>query len=731
MKTVLSALICSFFLSQLFAFNSKTTVEDQIENIHHQIAKQFASNKSTLLLNKNVRLNLLQSRLNDNGSKTFKYKQFYNQIPIEGADYVIRANNNNIINVSGKLMKLNNISTKPALFPEVALSLTTKKLNHKTYAWQNHQYQQLIKKIKRDNSATFFPKVELVLIDSSFQNNSENLKLAYKMDIYSIEPLSRQIVYIDAHTGDIIKSIEKIHRCTPEKINCSSNYSGMVEIDVCLENGEFILKNEIGGGMQVYNANNTKENPNTIVTDEGVNFQNDPTAIDVHYGTQQVDAYFKSIHQHNGIDNNNMPYLSWVHFGENFNHAFWNGNWMTYGDGDNINYKPLTSIDMVAHEIVHGIIDFSSELIYLNETGALNESFADFFGEVIEAWAYGSNDWILGAELVIADAKSGIRNLSNPKDMEMMQQQPDTYKGDLWYEGYNDHGGVHINSGVHNYMFYLLTEGGFGINDHGYSYSIAGLGMDKVAEMAYECMTILPSNANFQNARNNFIQIATGLYGEESNEVEQVKEAYAAVGVYSCQERDRAALVGLYNALDGPNWVNKWDTITDYKQWYGVKVNEFGCVTCLDLDGIENFQHDPDSIPNGNGLAGELPAEIGLLRSLDSLILSNNNLTGDIPSAIGQLDSLQHIWIDFNEQLDGAIPTTIGNLENLITIFFYGNNLSGSIPASIGNLKKLEYLFLGMNNLEGEIPAEIGNLFNLTDDRMVDKWQPAKWLFSQ
>jgi Zn-dependent metalloprotease len=130
---------------------------------------------------------------------------------------------------------------------------------------------------------------------------------------------------------------------------------------------------------------------------------------------------------------------------------------MTYGDGNGTTFTPLTAIDITAHEIAHGLTSNTSNLVYSNESGALNESFSDIFGVSVESFANNNTlNWIIGEDAT--PNGNGIRNMSNPNAFA----DPDTYLGTNYYTGTQDNGGVHTNSGVQNFWYYLLTVGGTG-----------------------------------------------------------------------------------------------------------------------------------------------------------------------------------------------------------------------------------------------------------------------------
>ena len=154
---------------------------------------------------------------------------------------------------------------------------------------------------------------------------------------------------------------------------------------------------------------------------------------------------------------------------------------------------------------------------------------------------------------------------------------------------------------------------------------------------------------------------------------------------------DRAALVALYSATDGPNWANStnWLSNVPVGEWFGVTTDASGRVIALEL--------------NENGLRVSIPAELGSLKTLETLDLSRNELTGPIPAELGSLIALRELRLSANE-LSGAIPAELGALANLRELSLYGNNLHGPIPAELGRIANLGFLTLDRNQLTGCIP---------------------------
>ena len=168
---------------------------------------------------------------------------------------------------------------------------------------------------------------------------------------------------------------------------------------------------------------------------------------------------------------------------------------------------------------------------------------------------------------------------------------------------------------------------------------------------------------------------------------------------------DREALVALYNATGGENWLNSENWLSDMPlgEWHGVTTNSSGRVTGLDL--------------YNNQLSGGIPPELGSLTNLTGLFLFNNQLSGGIPAELGSLTNLTRLWLVDN-QLSGGIPAELGSLTNLTGLDLYNNQLSGGIPAELGSLSNLVGLRLSGNQLSGGIPAELGSLSNLEELRL-------------
>jgi len=256
--------------------------------------------------------------------------------------------------------------------------------------------------------------------------------------------------------------------------------------------------------------------------------------VGIHWASEKTYDYFLESFGRNSYDDEGAAIISYADWNEggDINNASWAGTFAVYGIGNGDVYGSFGAIDVVGHEITHGVTRHSAQLLYLGESGALNESFSDIFGTAVEFYAEGRDkgDWLNAEDVVMGPG--GIRSLEDPK----AYSNPDTYMGEYWYNTSKlggDNGGVHTNSGVQNHWFYLLTEGGSGENDDGTAFQVTGIGMDDASAIAYRNLTqyMLPDSRYVDAARYS-IQSASDLFGENSQQVTSTRSAWEATGIY-------------------------------------------------------------------------------------------------------------------------------------------------------------------------------------------------------
>jgi len=265
-------------------------------------------------------------------------------------------------------------------------------------------------------------------------------------------------------------------------------------------------------------------------------------AVDVHWGMEKTYDFYLNVFSRNSFDGIGGVIKQYVNplimngaAGYPNNASAFNApyNIMAYGMGDGTGYKPLVGLDVEGHEFTHMVINNNGNggLTYQAESGALNESFADIFGTCVEFYSNVNPDWLIGEDVMIGQPY--MRSMSNPNG----GQQPDTYQGQYWVNtsntsAQNDNGGVHTNSGVQNFWFYLLCQGGSGTNDLNNAYSVTGIGIAQARAIAYRNLTnYLSPSATYMDAYNGSLQSAQDLYGNPSTQYTAVRQAWYAVGI--------------------------------------------------------------------------------------------------------------------------------------------------------------------------------------------------------
>ncbi|MEO5642342.1 MAG: M4 family metallopeptidase [Bacteroidia bacterium] len=470
------------------------------------------------------------------GFTHFRYNQYFNEVKVEGGEYLVHEKNGRVESVNGMWMDGIALNTTPALPESVALQFALNFTNAQLYKWQVPADEAAIKHIRNDVNATWYPTGELVIICADNNISNRDYRLAWKYDVYALKPFGRKYIYVDAQSGAIVATSDRIHEADVPATG-TSLYSGTVNF-TCDNNapGQYRMhETGRGNGIETYNANlstnsaNATEFTNTSATwTATANYDN--AAYDAHWGAEKTFDYYSLLHGRNGIDDAGLLMVSYVHYDSGLNNAFWDGTSMSYGDGTHTpgNFNSLVAIDVCGHEFSHGVTEYTCNLYYQDESGALNESFSDCMGTAIEFYAKPLTANFLIGEQVCVNANSALRNMQNPNQYG----DPDTYGGTNWYTGTSDNGGVHTNSGVRNKWFYILCQGETGTNDLGDSYNVTGLGLTATADICYRGQSVyLVSTSEYADCRVADVQSANDIYGACSPEVIATTNAWYAVGV--------------------------------------------------------------------------------------------------------------------------------------------------------------------------------------------------------
>jgi Zn-dependent metalloprotease len=248
------------------------------------------------------------------------------------------------------------------------------------------------------------------------------------------------------------------------------------------------------------------------------------------YAGVTYDFYYDVLGR-NSLDGNGMSLISSVHYGRRTNNAFFDGEQMLYGDGDNRIFIRFTkALDVVAHELTHGVVQYTSNLEYQDQPGALNESFADVMSACVKQWfnkqTVAQADWLLGDAImgpVVAGRAKSLRSFKAEKAYVNVPEfggddpQPKHMRDFVHTE--DDNGGVHINSGIPNHAFYLVAM------------RLGGNSWEKAGPIWYKTLQALTSTSEFQATADMMYQIAVADYGSDSEEAKAVREGWSGVGI--------------------------------------------------------------------------------------------------------------------------------------------------------------------------------------------------------
>ena len=279
----------------------------------------------------------------------------------------------------------------------------------------------------------------------------------------------------------------------------------------------------------VYDAKHGTKLPGTLVRGEGGAASKDVMVNEAYDGAGATYDFYMQVYGRNSIDGKGMRLDSTVHYGKKFDNAFWNGQQMVYGDGDGQIFQRFTKVlDVIGHELTHGVTQYEADLEYEDQPGALNESFSDVFGSLVKQYKNKQKaadaDWLIGAGLLAPQVHGvALRSMKAPGtayDDPVLGKDPQPADMKHYVDTTDDNGGVHINSGIPNRAFYETAI------------RIGGFAWEKVGKIWYVtlCDRLQP-NASFQDAAKQTVDVARQLFGTTGAEQKAVKAAWAAVGI--------------------------------------------------------------------------------------------------------------------------------------------------------------------------------------------------------
>ena len=280
----------------------------------------------------------------------------------------------------------------------------------------------------------------------------------------------------------------------------------------------------------IRDARNGTNTQATIVRQEGQDPVNDPAVDEAYEHFGSTWDFFFEVLARNSIDNAGMTLDGVVHFDENFDNAFWDGDQMIFGDGSGQIFTRLTqSLSVCAHELGHGVIQFDGPLVYQGQSGALNEHIADAFGAMVDQWKNGQTveqaDWLIGKE-ILGEGVSGkaLRSLKEPGtayDDDLLGKDPQPGHMDDYVDTFDDNGGVHINSGIPNRAFYEIST------------KLGGHSWEHAGRILYSTLgnPQLRETTDFRRFARLNLRVAGTMYGADSAQADAVRAGWEAVGV--------------------------------------------------------------------------------------------------------------------------------------------------------------------------------------------------------
>jgi len=280
---------------------------------------------------------------------------------------------------------------------------------------------------------------------------------------------------------------------------------------------------------EVYDGQQKAKLPGVLIRDEETGPSGDKQVDQAFVGSGHVHKLYAKIYGRNSLDGNGMALVSTVHHRRDYNNAFWDGAQMAYGDGDGELFQPLTnSLSVIGHELSHGVVQFSGGLVYQDQSGALNESFADVFGVLTVQYKKKQTpaeaNWLVGDGILGKDiAGDALRSLKAPGEAysdNVLGKDPQPYHMDFYNSTSSDNGGVHINSGIPNHAFYLLAQ------------YLGGCAWERAGQIWYNALqNINNPHATFYDWALETLTASDALFGNGSRESLYARRAWKLVGL--------------------------------------------------------------------------------------------------------------------------------------------------------------------------------------------------------
>ena len=466
------------------------------------------------------------------GKTHIRLLQQYQGIPVWGSDVVVHLNEEGVEAFNGRYEMTPVLeSVNPNINP--AMALETVEADLETFTKIEVLSERAKELIDHENQL-----IELVIYPHQQKHH-----LAWKV-VYFASLSDRWEYFVDAQTGKILHKFQHICKDGPTTATGRDLHGVNQNLHTYQIGNTFLmldaqrpmfnaaqsnLPDDPAGGILTLDLN---DNPLSSinsqlghVTSSNNTWNNQATAVSAHHNAALCYEYFLNTHERNSLNGKGGTIISIVNIAESdgggMDNAFWNGHFMGYGSGRSAFADPLAkSLDVAGHEMTHGVIQNTANLVYQYQSGALNESFADVFGVLIDR-----DDWTLGEDIVNTNVfpSGALRSMSNPNNGAGVNQNGWQPKHMSEYVNTNqDNGGVHINSGITNRAFYLFAT---------------QVGKDKAEKVYYGALkNYLTQSSQFIDARLAVVKSAQDIYGTNSSEVAAARSAFDQVGIFNENE---------------------------------------------------------------------------------------------------------------------------------------------------------------------------------------------------
>jgi Zn-dependent metalloprotease len=470
---------------------------------------------------------LVDDQTTEEGNRHQKFQQYYKNIRVEHGIYILHSKNNRVYAIGGEFYPIAKLNTNPKISEPEALQSTLKTIGAEKYAWQDEKEEALLKEHKQNKEASHYPKAELVVWHNNSLGKEETYHLAYKFSIHSITPKNYSATYyVDTETEEILAELSNSCNVIGNGLTA---YNGVKQIE-----STQISPNSFSLADPIRNIQTRDSGTNGIFTNTSQDWLNTDdkhkAAIAAHWGVSVTYDYFLQKHNRDSYDGLGGRITNFVD-ADGYDNASYLAGTLSFGKTPF--GKSWASIEVVGHEWAHGLCQETSRSVYSGESGALNESLSDIWGivvkhnNVVASYPF-SPSWLIGEDFRVG----GLRDMSNPKS----KGHPDTYEGEHWVNtsSSSDNGGVHSNSGVLNYWFYMLCEGKVGVNDNGNNYDVVPIGMYNAAKIVFrtEASHLTPNDGYIQMA-NKSLLATSEIFGICSQAYQSVWNAWYAVGVFN------------------------------------------------------------------------------------------------------------------------------------------------------------------------------------------------------